>query len=164
MESIAEHEAELTAYALSRLSGIRRIKIYGDTNPKSSATRLGVIPFNIEGRSHFLAAAILGAEWGIGVRNGCFCAHPYLLHLMALPEKETQRARADILANDRHDMPGMVRVSFGMYNTTGEVDILAEALTEIAHDHYEGRYEQDRRTGEYYAVGWKPDLREYFKL
>ncbi len=164
LESIARHEAKLTAYALRRLSGISCIKIYGDTNPDSAASRLGVIPFNMEGRSHFLVAAILGAEWGVGVRNGCFCAHPYLLHLMALPEKVTQRARADILADDRHDMPGMVRVSFGMYNTTGEVDILAEALTEIAHDQYEGRYEQDRRTGEYHAAGWKPDLSEYFKL
>jgi cysteine desulfurase/selenocysteine lyase len=164
MDAIAEHEAELTAYALKRLREIKDIKIYGDTDVQPVADRLGVIPFNLEGKSHFLVAAILSTEWGIGVRNGCFCAHPYVLHLMRLTEGELNRIRADILADERHAMPGMVRVSFGMYNTLDEVDILVEALARIAHDQYQGRYEQDRRTGECRAVGWKPGLSGYFKL
>ncbi|MGA7750243.1 MAG: aminotransferase class V-fold PLP-dependent enzyme, partial [Gallionella sp.] len=117
MDAIAEHEAELTAYALKRLREIKGIRIYGDTGIQSVPDRLGVIPFNLEGKSHFLVAAILGAEWGIGVRNGCFCAHPYVMHLMGPSDQELKRIRADILAEDRHAMPGMVRVSFGMYNT-----------------------------------------------
>ena len=110
------------------------------------------------------AAVILGSEWGIGVRNRCFCAHPYVLHLMELPDQELKRVRADILADDRHAMPGMVHVSFGMYNTMAEVDILAEALTQITRDQYQGRYEQDQRIGECRAAGWKPEFSEYFKL
>lgn len=164
MDAIARHEAELTAYALGKLRDIKRITVYGETAPQSMDNRLGVIPFNVEGMSHFLVAAILSTEWGIGVRNGCFCAHPYIFHLMELPDNELKRMRTDILADNRHAMPGMVRVSFGMYNTMAEVDILAAALTQITSDQFQGRYEQDQRTGECHAAGWKPEFSEYFKL
>jgi cysteine desulfurase/selenocysteine lyase len=164
MDVIAEHEAELTAYTLETLSTIDGLHIYGDTDPKTTANRLGVIPFNINGLSHFLVAAILGAEWGIGVRNGCFCAHPYLLHLLGLSSDEARRVRTDILANNRRDMPGLTRISLGLYNTAKEVDVLAQALTNIARGKYYGRYEQDPKSGEYHAIDWKPDLAHYFKL
>jgi selenocysteine lyase/cysteine desulfurase len=122
------------------------------------------LPFNIKGLSHFLVAAILGAEYGIGVRNGCFCAHPYLLHLMGLSQAESNRVREEILANDRHDMPGMIRISFGMYNTVEEVDTVVQALSNIARGKFYGRYEQDSKSGEFQAIGWQPDLARYFKL
>lgn len=164
MDAIAEHEAELTTYALKRLREINGVRIYGNTGVQPITDRLGVIPFNLEGKSHFLVAAILSAEWGIGVRNGCFCAHPYVMHLMGLTDGDLKRIRSDILADERHAMPGMARVSFGMYNTLEEVDIFIEALASIAHDQYQGRYEQDRRTGECRAVGWNPGLSGYFNL
>ncbi len=164
MTAIADHEAELTAYTLDRLRSIDDVQIYGDPNPESTAGRLGVIPFNINGMSHFQVAAILGAEFGIGVRNGCFCAHPYLLHLLGLSAEESDAVRRDILANDRRDMPGMVRVSFGMYNTAEEVDVLIDAVGRIARGKFYGRYEQDAASGEYRAVDWNPDLSHYFRL
>ncbi|HEX9616275.1 MAG TPA: aminotransferase class V-fold PLP-dependent enzyme, partial [Anaerolineales bacterium] len=76
MDTVAEHEAELTAYALERLPRVPGLRIFGDPDPRRARERLGVIPFKLEGISHFLAAAILGFEFGIGVRSGCFCAHP----------------------------------------------------------------------------------------
>lgn len=164
MNAIADHEAELTAYTLERLAGIGGVAIYGDPEPRTAAQRLGVIPFNIDGLSHFLVAAILGAEWGIGVRNGCFCAHPYLLHLLGLSAEESHRVRRDILNNDRRDMPGLTRISFGLYNTAEEVDVLIQAISNIARGKYYGRYEQDPRSGEYHAVDWNPDLGRYFRL
>lgn len=164
MNAIAEHEAELTAYTLERLAKIEGVQLYGDTDPRTAAQRLGVIPFNIRGLSHFLVAAILGAEWGIGVRNGCFCAHPYLLHLLGLSAEESNRVRRDILNDDRRDMPGLTRISFGLYNTAEEVDVLIQAISNIARGKYYGRYEQDPRSGEYQAVDWQPDLGRYFKL
>jgi cysteine desulfurase/selenocysteine lyase len=164
MDVVADHEAELTAYALERLKPIEGIEIYGETDIATVRNRLGVIPMNIKGMSHFLVAAILGSEYGIGVRNGCFCAHPYLLHLMGLSQAESNRVRDEILANDRHDMPGLVRISFGMYNTAAEVDVIVEALTAIAQGKYAGHYEQNPKTGEYHAMEWQPDLAQYFKL
>jgi selenocysteine lyase/cysteine desulfurase len=164
MDAIAEHEAELTAYALEQLKPIEQLEIYGETASTTVRQRLGVIPVNIKGMSHFLVAAILGTEYGIGVRNGCFCAHPYLLHLMRLTSEESNRVRHDILANNRHDMPGLVRISFGMYNTAAEVDVVVQALRDIAQGQYAGQYVQDMKSGEYHAVTWQPNLAQYFKL
>ena len=164
MTAIADHEAELTAYTLERLQSIGGVRIYGDPNPASTSSRLGVIPFNVGGMSHFKVAAILGAEFGIGVRNGCFCAHPYLLHLLGLSHEESETVRHNILADDRREMPGMVRVSFGMYNTAEEVDVFVDAVERIARGKVYGRYEQDARSGEYRAVDWNPDLSHYFRL
>ncbi len=79
MEAVSAHEAELTTHLLERLPEIPGLEIYGDPNPARADYRLGVIPINLKGISHFLVAAILGHEFGIGVRNGCFCAPPYLL-------------------------------------------------------------------------------------
>jgi selenocysteine lyase/cysteine desulfurase len=164
MDVIAKHEAELTAYMLEQLKPIERLEIYGETDVATVHNRLGVIPLNVKGLSHFLVAAILGNEYGIGVRNGCFCAHPYLLHLMRLTPEESNRVRRDILANNRHDMPGLVRISFGMYNTAAEVDVIVQALRDIAQDTYVGQYVQDVKSGEYHVVNWQPKLAQYFKL
>jgi selenocysteine lyase/cysteine desulfurase len=164
MDVIADHEAELTAYALKQLTPIEQLEIYGETDIATVRNRLGVIPLNVKGMSHFKAAAILGTEYGVGVRNGCFCAHPYLLHLMRLTSEESNRVRHDILSNNRHDMPGLVRISFGMYNTAAEVDVVVDALRNIAQGQYAGQYVQDVKSGEYHVVNWQPNLAQYFKL
>ena len=107
-----------------------------------------MIPFNLLTRSHFLVAAVLSAEHGIAVRNGCFCAHPYLMHLLGLTASAVDAIRTQLAQGDRRSMPGMVRVSFGLYNTTHDVDSLVAALQQIARGDMRGRYEQDRASGE----------------
>jgi selenocysteine lyase/cysteine desulfurase len=164
MSAIARHEAGLTAYALQRLSQIDGLRLYGDTDPMRAALRLGVIPFNLEGVDHGLVAAILGAEFGIGVRNGCFCAHPYLVHLLGMTRRDAERLRADMAAGDRTRVPGMVRISFGMYNSFDEVDALLDALGTIARGAHRGRYIQDRASGDYSAQGWPLDPGGCFSL
>ena len=103
-------------------------------------------------------AAILGYEHGIGVRSGCFCAHPYILRLLGLSSEEAQEVRRRMLDGDKRDMPGLVRASFGLYNTTSEIDRFAEALSGITRGEYTGRYRQDRASGEYHPDGWAPDF------
>jgi selenocysteine lyase/cysteine desulfurase len=164
MPEVARHEAELTAYALERLIDVPGIQIYGDNSPDRAAERLGVIPFQLEGVSHFLAAAVLGHEFGIGVRSGCFCAHPYILHLLGLSVAEADAVRERMLAGDRSDMPGLIRASFGLYNLVEEIDILIEALTHISRGNYRGKYMQDRASGEYEPKDWKPEFSKYFTI
>ncbi|GGC65037.1 class V aminotransferase [Siccirubricoccus deserti] len=158
MESVAHHEAVLTAHALERLGAIPGLRIYGDPDPRRATQRLGVIPFNIEGLPHGLVAAVLGAEFGIGVRNGCFCAHPCMLHLLGLTAAESAQARDRISAGDHSSIPGMVRLSFGCYNTLAEVDLVADALGSIARRAYRGTYEVDAVTGEHVPRGFLPEL------
>jgi len=162
MEAVAQHEAELTAYLLSRLQEIHKVKVYGDSDPGTASERLGVIPIQIKGLSHFLAAAILGNEYGIGVRNGCFCAHPYLLRLLNIQEDQAALVRERMLRGDRSDMPGLLRISFGLYNSFEEIDTLIEALNQITLGHYQGDYFQDQTSGEFYPHNWKPEFRKYF--
>lgn len=164
MDRVAQHEAELTEYALHRLAEVPGIRLYGDTDPSRAAERLGVIPFEMDGISHFKVAAILGHEFGIGVRSGCFCAHPYLLHLLGLNAAEAEAVRRRMLSGDRSQMPGMVRASFGLYNTTADVDEMVEALHSIARGDYYGRYVQDIASGEYRPEGWAPDFVAYFAV
>jgi cysteine desulfurase/selenocysteine lyase len=164
MDAVADHEAELTKHLLTRLGQIPGIEIYGDLDPANSANRLGVVPINLKGKSHFLVAAILGHEFGIGVRNGCFCAHPYLLHILGLPPEDAEDIRDQMQAGNRSDMPGLVRISFGLYNSIEEIDLLLSALLKIAQDDYSGKYVQDISSGEFHPQGWVPDFREYFSL
>jgi len=164
MHNVAHHEANLTAYALKRLSRVPGLRLFGDRDPLSAGERLGVIPFMLEGISHFKVSAILGYEFGIGVRSGCFCAHPYILHLLGLSADESRRVRSNILAGDRSDMPGMVRASFGLYNSAGDVDRLVEALEYISRGDYSGTYHQVRSTGEYVPEDWSPQFERYFSI
>jgi selenocysteine lyase/cysteine desulfurase len=123
-----------------------------------------VIPFNLQGMSHFKTAAILGHEFGIGVRSGCFCAHPYILHLLQLTPGESSQLRSRMLAGDKSEMPGLIRVSFGLYNTTEDIDQLVGALHKAALGQYSGIYTQDIASGEYIPEGWHPQFQDYFKF
>ncbi len=164
MDTVAAHEAELTAYALEGLRSVPKIRLYGDADPKRAAHRVGVIPFNIEGVSHYLVAAVLGYEGGIGVRSGCFCAHPYVVHLLQLPAGERDAWKARVLAGDKSDMPGLVRASFGCYNTMADVDQLIEMLGPVARGESRATYRLHASSGEYVPAGYVDPLPDYFTL
>lgn len=164
MDAVAQHEAELTAYALRRLREVPGLKILGDADPDHAAERVGAIPFILPAVSHFLVAAVLGYEFGIGVRNGCFCAHPYIMHLLGLTPEQTHHVRTDVATGHKARMPGLIRASFGLYNTFEDVDALADALGHIARGEYQGTYIQDEAHGDYLPAGWDGDYDRYFKL
>jgi selenocysteine lyase/cysteine desulfurase len=164
MDVITGHEAELTAYALEKLKKVPGLRIYGSSVPQEADQRLGVIPMLVEDKTHFLIAAVLGYEFGIGVRSGCFCAHPYILHLLHLTQDESRSVRQNIINGDRSNMPGMIRASFGLYNTIEEIDEFVDAIARISRGDYRGDYIQDISTGEYSPVGWAIPYDSYFSL
>ncbi len=164
MDLIADHEKKLTHHMLRGLARIPGIEIYGSADPSVVDNRLGVISFNIEGLPHALTASILNYEGGIGVRNGCFCAHPYIKLLMGINDEEAWEIEQQILQDDRTNLPGAVRASFGMYNTVEEVDYFLEAIKKIAERKYEGNYILDKKRGEYHPEGYRPDFGNYFRL
>ncbi len=148
MENVANHEAELTSYFLQNLQKILQITIYGCADPAQVQNRTGVVTFNIDKIPHALVAAILGYEHGIAVRSGCFCAHPYVLELLQISAKRIAKIKEEIANHNKTAMPGMVRVSFGLYNTKKEVSVLLDALNKIAAGDY-ANYIQDMPSGEY---------------
>jgi selenocysteine lyase/cysteine desulfurase len=164
MDNVADHEEKLIAYTLERMGRIPGVRVYGETDPARAAEKVGAIPFNLEGVSHFLLAAILGYEGGIGVRSGCFCAHPYVVHLLQMGEDEASTWRQQMLQGDKSEMPGMVRASFGCYNETEDVDRLLEMVERVARGDYHGDYRLIRSTGEYIPAGYEDPLSQHFLL
>ncbi len=158
-DAIIDHESELTSYALKRLRGIKGLKLYGDPDPTNAHNRLGVIPFNLDPLPHALTAAILSYEWGIGTRSGCFCAHPYVKRILNVGPEASRRLEQQILQRDRSQLPGTVRISFGLYNTADEVDALCSALEAISRGKVHDGYILDKERGEYY----REDIEERFE-
>jgi selenocysteine lyase/cysteine desulfurase len=163
MEAVAEHENELVVHAIERLARVPGIRLYGETDPHRAREKVGVIPFNLGNVPHALVASVLGYEGGIGVRHGCFCAHPYVMHLLGLSAGETATWRAQMARGDKSDMPGLVRASFGCYNTTDDVDRLADMLERVARGDYRGRYRQ-LSSGEFVPEGHDDDFTAHFAL
>lgn len=164
MENIAAHEAELTTYTLERLRKIPAITLYGGDDPYDVENRMGVISFNVDGLPNALVASILNHEGGIGVRNGCFCAHPYIKCLLRVSDEGSKLLEQNILNKNRSDLPGAVRASFGIYNNEEEVDVFLEVLNRIARKEWKGEYVVNPRLGEYQLKGDHPDFDRYFKL
>jgi selenocysteine lyase/cysteine desulfurase len=164
MKNVNAHEHELIVYALERLREVPGITVYGERDPARAHEKVGVIPFNLGEMSHFLVASILGYEGGIGVRSGCFCAHPYVVHLLGLSDAEQGQWRQRYLAGDKTEIPGLTRMSFGCYNNNEDVDRLVEMLQRIARGDYKGDYQLDSGLGEYVPKGFREPLEDYFVL
>lgn len=100
-ENIAAHEASLNAYAMERLGEMNSIRIFGKAKDKGA-----IVAFEMKGaHAHDVATVIDRA--GVAVRAGTHCAMPLLA---------------------RYGVTSTCRASFGLYNTTDEVDALVEAL------------------------------------
>lgn len=161
MEEIAEHERILTEKTIQGLKPIENVEIYGPRTVDVNL-RLGVVAFNIRKMPHSKTASILGCEFGIGVRHGCFCAHPYVKKLLNCPRSESDKILTAIRNNAPVEFPGMVRISFGIYNVPEEVEYAIEAIKKIAAGSYSGHYVMDTGRGEYWPEGFEPDYQNYF--
>lgn len=128
LDSIAKHEADMTAYALTQLATVPGIAIYGDTDPANATSRGGVIAFTLQGISSQEVAAKLGSDWGVGIRSGCFCAQPYVFDLLGIAPTGQRHIRQALARGQRDAFAGLVRISFGMYNTRAEIDYVVAAL------------------------------------
>ncbi len=164
MDTIAEHERKLTEYALTRFVSLPYVKVYGETDPAKAGEKVGVIPFNIANVDHSLVASIAGFEGGVGVRNGCFCAHPYVVSLLDLPDEEIMAWRDQFLQNDKSNMPGLVRMSFGCYSNKEDVDRLFTMLERIHIGDYIGDYHQLKATGEYLPKNYRDNFTSDFRI
>lgn len=149
MDNVAEHERELTRRALSELASIEEVTLYGLRDPNLNEDRLGVISLNVKGLGHGELAAILSHEWGIGVRNGCFCAQPYVRELLGISVQAMQSIVKKLAMGDHATVPGTVRISFGAYNTAEEVDYAMEALRKIISQGPKAKYIIDEKYLDY---------------
>lgn len=165
-DTIEAHERRLATRLRRGLDTIDGVRVLG---PSLDTDTLAIAAFVVEGVDHALVAARLSAEWGIGVRHGCFCAHPYLIRLLGLAPAAVDAYREQVRAGDQRFMPGAVRASCGISSTGSDVDALLDAVTIIARDAQAGQelavpYVQDVDTGDFWPVsdepGWRGHERE----
>ena len=155
-DDMVEHEVELGSHLMSRLRAIPGVGVLGDGSDTRGA-RLGLASFVVEGLHHGLVAAALSHEWGIAVRNGCFCANPYVFHLLHMNKEAVHAVEQDVAAAHRQALPGAVRASLAPYNTVEEVDRFVEAITQISRGRLKATYEQ-APDGTYAPAGGWPRL------
>jgi cysteine desulfurase / selenocysteine lyase len=126
MDAVRNHERTLTARALAGLGDIDGVNVLGHPDP---ARRSGVLSFTVAGVSHEQVATVLDREAGIAVRNGCFCAQPYVHHLLGVGDTTKLRRRRE--AGQEEGLPGAVRATVGIYNTADEMETLVQAVRRI---------------------------------
>ena len=125
-DAIVEHEQKLIRRMMDGLKQFENVVIYGDT--ENISDRVGVVTFNFTDINSYFLAVKLTELGGVATRRGAFCAHPYVWRLLGIPDEELAKYE-DCGASGT---PGMIRVSFGIYNTEEEVDqflkVLAQAI------------------------------------
>lgn len=104
LDNIAAHEHELLEYATKRLESIPGMRIFGKAKNKSA-----VISF-VVGNIHPLDLGTLLDRLGIAIRTGHHCAQPLVESL---------------------GVQSVARASFGLYNTSKEVDALFNGIERV---------------------------------
>jgi len=138
-DDMLEDEVALGRRMLEGLSGIPGVSILGGA---ATDHRLALASFVVEGLHHGLVAAALSHEWGVAVRHGCFCANPYVFHLLNMSKDDVDAVEGEVTAGRKRALPGAVRASLAPYNTEAEVDRFLEATRQIARGRIKASYEQ----------------------
>jgi cysteine desulfurase/selenocysteine lyase len=100
-ENIRDHEQDLTAYGVDRLSRIPGLRLLG-----GGQRQLGVMSFNLDGVHPHDVGTVLDQRH-VAVRVGHHCAQPLM---------------------DKLGLAGTVRASLGVYNDERDIDALVDAI------------------------------------
>ncbi len=104
IENIGAHEHDLLEYATAKLSAIPGVRLIGTAKEKAA-----VVSFVMEGIHPHDIGTILDQQ-GIAIRTGHHCSQPIM---------------------DRFGIPATARASFAVYNTRGEIDVLAQGIQKV---------------------------------
>ncbi|MBO6791547.1 MAG: cysteine desulfurase [Dinoroseobacter sp.] len=107
VSNIEAHERSLRDYARTKLDGLNWLNVQGQSSDKAA-----IFSFTLDGAAHAHDISTVLDKRGVAVRAGHHCAQPLMEHL---------------------GVSATCRASFGMYNTTAEVDAFVDAL-ELCHD------------------------------
>jgi len=131
--AIQEHEQVLLARAIQ---GFRKInEAYGFdviylhySDCDNIYDRVGILPFNLRFLKDSCTAQKLAEQAGIAVRHGNFCAHTYVDRLLGRVIPKNKNGMVGACSHE-----GLVRISFGIYSTTEDVDALIHHVAILLH-------------------------------
>ena len=107
LNNIAEYEAELKEYALTKLTSLNWLRLQGQPDNRGA-----IFSFTMENAGHAHDISTILDKKGVAVRAGQHCAGPLMDHL---------------------GITASCRASFAFYNTKSEVNTLVESL-QLAND------------------------------
>lgn len=136
-DSLVAREQQLVSEVRAGLAEVPEVKVlslFGDDAP-----RVGVISFVVEGwnSSHFAAA--LSAEYGIGVRDGLFCAHPLVRTLLGSDPQEVGECGAPEAEPGEKSL-NAIRVSFGAGTPDEHIERFVRAVRELVSEGAQWKY------------------------
>ena len=111
---------------LAEVPGVHELALFDPEHP-----RVGIVAFTVDGWECGRFAAALSAEYGIGVRDGLFCAHPFVRHLTGSAAGGCTGITGTAL-----------RASLGLGTTAEDVDRLLDAVRTLTREGARWRYEQ----------------------
>lgn len=104
IENICDHEQELLEYALEQITEVKGMELRGQADNMA-----GMLSFTMESAHPHDIGTILDQD-GIAIRAGHHCAQPVM---------------------DFMNIPATARASFGLYNTTNDIDRLINGLHKV---------------------------------
>lgn len=116
-DSLVPYESALYSRLRSGLADtpdVVELSLFG-----SDSTRVGIVSFAVEDIDSALLASVLSVEYGIGVRQGRFCAHPLTRHLLGMDARSGSSGAA-------------IRVSLGLGIGVEKVDRLVDAIRTVS--------------------------------
>lgn len=136
-DSLVAREQQLVTAVRAGLAEVPEVKVlslFGDDAP-----RVGVISFVVEGwnSSHFAAA--LSAEYGIGVRDGLFCAHPLVRTLLGSDPQDVGECGAPEAEPGQKSL-NAIRVSFGAGTPDEHIERFLRAVKELVSQGAQWKY------------------------
>jgi selenocysteine lyase/cysteine desulfurase len=161
-EEIRRREAAFARRALRSWGRNPRIAMLGNRE----ADRLAIVSFGVRHppgllHSNFVAA-LLNDLFGIQVRNGCFCAGPYIHREYPIDDAWSRAMEAEVAGGYVGAKLSFVRLGFNYFTSDAVVDYVIEAVHLVANDGWRllPRYRFEPRSGlwEHADADWRPQV------
>ena len=154
-ENIYRRELVLGAKALNAWGAHGRLEILGNV----AAARIPIFSFRVRDGvgghiHHQLITKLLSDHHGVQARGGCACAGPYAHRLLDIDQAMSTRIWQRLLAGHELEKPGWTRVNLSFVMNDHDVDILTEAVIDIASraEALASGYQSDPATARFSAV------------
>lgn len=145
---IRKREHQLVKRAFAGFKDIAGVHILAENVEE----RLGIFSFYMDNVHYNLVSKLLNDRFGVQVRGGCACAGTYGHILLGIGKEESHRITKMISAGDHSKKPGFIRVSLHPTMTDEELEVIIDAIKQIAlnHEEWAKDYRYSTLTNEFY--------------